>query len=668
MTDRIRNVAAQLSKKLCTDHNEEVFTIVADAFRDVTCASRVIVYLVNSHLDSIVIMEDTSECHLGASFSLTSDEYPCRILRQYSTIYSEAGKILGHPLQDESEGYLGIPLLFKNQSFGIIEVFEPEDTYLKNSDTLEALSFPVSMALRSIQITTELRKQSEVVDAINKIAKIVSSSLRIEAFYEDFANEVKKLVDFDRISIALADTEKENLKIYAVSATNLNTKLGRGVILPLAGTAPGWVIKNKKPIIVKDLQQEKVFIEDERLVSEGIRSAIRLPLVINASVLATLQLNSCKVGLYGERELGILRKVADRIAEAIENTILFNRIETVNQQLKQQNIRLETINAVTLAINESLEPEVVLQKALSTVLEVTGWDCGDILIWDDMNKFLSMVVHQGLSENFVSQWKIQKRGTLAYKTAVTGETISISRLNDSPEQDYLRREGIVSATHIPLYSKHKLVGVMPIATRKVVSQPPDQELLNSIGNQIGVAIENAKLYQQIRELAEKDSLTGLWNRRKFFEFMELEAIRSRRYNKGFALLMIDVDNFKKFNDTFGHLKGDEVLAETARVIQKTIRESDYAGRLGGEEFAVIALQSSDGAWNLAERIRSHMENEGLSKPFPTVSIGLSIFPEDGTSIRELFTAADSALYAAKNAGRNKTLMFEEVNSNRQNSV
>lgn len=651
---RVYAAATNLADKFCSTKNvKEALHTAAEVFKEVTGASRVLIYLGQSQLDYLEVKVDTHNKHLENSISLKSSEFLNKIIESQA-IYAEKGNLLGHPLISEIKGYLAIPLLCLHDGFGLIELFETEPEFLENPDSLKELSFPVIMGLRVLQIAEELHLQSEVVDIINRIAKITGSSLRIDAFYDDFAGEVKKLVDFDRISIALVDEKKENLKVYAL-ATDITTRLGKGVVLPLAGTAPESVIRNKKPIIVRDLRQEMAFSEDPYLVEEGMRSAIRLPLVIKDNVLATLQLNSSKVGLYGGKDLIILQKVADRIAEAVENTVLFNRTETINQQLKQQNLRLETLNAVGLAVNESLELELVLQKALSKVLEVTGWDCGDILAWDDENDTLSMVVHQGLSPDFVRRWQIQQQDTIAYKTAITGQVQYVSKVDDSPEQEYLREEGIISAIHIPLYSKLKLVGVMPIAS-KTESQPPDEELLNAIGNQIGVAIENARLYRQIRALAEKDSLTGLWNRRKFFEFLENEINRSQRYGNTFALLMIDVDHFKKFNDTFGHLQGDVVLAKVGQIIQKIIRENDFAARLGGEEFAVIALESNaQGTWELAERIRSYIEKEGASQPFPTVSIGFGIFGEDGTTGHGLYLAADGALYAAKNAGRNKTI-------------
>lgn len=654
-TERIFAAAANLAHKFCTaEHTGEAFSTAAEVFKDVTGASRVMICLAESQADCLVIKADTDKLHLGKSFSLTSNEIAYRVYHSQK-VCSQTGHLLGHPFIDCNKGCLGIPLLCRHDDFGFIEVFDPEHNFLENPDGLKVLSFTVSMGLRTLQIADELHQQSEVADIINRIAKITGSSLRIDAFYDDFAKEVKKLVNFDRISIALVDEKKENLKVYAL-ATDVNTKLGKGVILPLAGTAPEWVIENKKPIIVQDLWQEKAFSEDSFLIEEGMRSALRMPLVIKDNVLATLQLNSSKVGLYGEKDLGILQKVADRIAEAVENTVLFNRTETINQQLKQQNLRLETLNSVALAVNESLELELVLQKALNKVLEVTGWDCGDILTWDDENELLYMAVHQGLSNRFINRWQIQKKGTIAYETAVSGRTIYISKVDNSPEQEYLRNEGIISAIHIPLYSKLKLVGVMPIGTRKKVSAPPDKELLSAIGNQIGVAIENAKLYLQIRALAEKDSLTGLWNRRKFFEFLEHEVNRSLRYKNTFALLMIDVDHFKQFNDTFGHLEGDDVLATVGQIIQENIRENDYAARLGGEEFAIIAIESNSmGAWELAERIRCCIEKEGAARKFPTVSIGFGIYGEDGNSGHELLLSADAALYAAKNTGRNKTI-------------
>ncbi|MGD8583308.1 MAG: GGDEF domain-containing protein [Gammaproteobacteria bacterium] len=165
-----------------------------------------------------------------------------------------------------------------------------------------------------------------------------------------------------------------------------------------------------------------------------------------------------------------------------------------------------------------------------------------------------------------------------------------------------------------------------------------------------------KLTEKIKRLAEEDYLTRLYNRRKIHEVVENEILRSRRYNSTFAIIILDIDNFKKANDTFGHNIGDKLLVEIANIIRQTIRESDIASRWGGEEFLVFCPQTgSDGAFALAEKLRTNIEKHEFEKVgYKTASFGVAQI-EHGDSFEEMISRADKALYAAKNSGKNIVL-------------
>jgi PleD family two-component response regulator len=207
-----------------------------------------------------------------------------------------------------------------------------------------------------------------------------------------------------------------------------------------------------------------------------------------------------------------------------------------------------------------------------------------------------------------------------------------------------------------------------------------------------VAIEHARLYKRVQDQAITDGLTGLYNHRYFYDRLDHEIARARRYGTPVSLLMIDLDDFKAFNDRHGHLAGDAVLRGMAGVLQSELRQNlDIAARYGGEEFAVIlpntplaaiaeAQMEMDltgrlagvrgggeppppghrgGAEQVAERIRAHVADtrfaaaDGATLPGLTVSIGVAVFPVSTSSPEDLVAHADEALYAAKRAGKNR---------------
>jgi diguanylate cyclase (GGDEF)-like protein len=169
--------------------------------------------------------------------------------------------------------------------------------------------------------------------------------------------------------------------------------------------------------------------------------------------------------------------------------------------------------------------------------------------------------------------------------------------------------------------------------------------------------------QELRRLAHQDSLTGLKNRRRFDEDLSTEMARCRRDGHSSALLLLDLDNFKDINDSLGHAAGDRAIEEIAGVLRARMRETDVLARLGGDEFAIVlpganVVEAKVVAETIAGAIRDHIPQEGL--PPITVSVGIAIFGETGTSLDAVRSEADAALYAAKDAGRDTVLVFNPV--------
>jgi diguanylate cyclase (GGDEF)-like protein len=173
-------------------------------------------------------------------------------------------------------------------------------------------------------------------------------------------------------------------------------------------------------------------------------------------------------------------------------------------------------------------------------------------------------------------------------------------------------------------------------------------------------IQLKKANKTLKWLARRDGLTGLYNHRYFQEILHAELVRAVRYKQYFSVIFLDLDNFKRYNDTHGHQKGDQLLRILAKVLGSCLRESDYLARYGGEEFTIILPSTTRGeALAVTEKIRGRVERypftgrETQPKGCVTVSIGLSTFPEDGKDNASLMENADQALYQAKNSGRNR---------------
>ncbi|MFH0739186.1 MAG: GGDEF domain-containing protein [Candidatus Omnitrophota bacterium] len=194
----------------------------------------------------------------------------------------------------------------------------------------------------------------------------------------------------------------------------------------------------------------------------------------------------------------------------------------------------------------------------------------------------------------------------------------------------------------------------------------DNEKFHILGQQFLLGIKRAILYQRVQELAITDTLSGVFSRRYYLERFKEEIERSQKFNYSFSCLMIDIDHFKNYNDHYGHLVGDAILRELSKTIKENIRQIDLIGRYGGEEFSIILTETDkEQAKFAAERIRHSVESRYIrvydEDLRVTISIGISTFPGDGKQMEALIDNADSALYYAKQNGRNKVSVFGECN-------
>jgi diguanylate cyclase (GGDEF)-like protein len=198
----------------------------------------------------------------------------------------------------------------------------------------------------------------------------------------------------------------------------------------------------------------------------------------------------------------------------------------------------------------------------------------------------------------------------------------------------------------------------PVAMLTIENLAEDElEKFGILAIQFSLEINKVSLYETVEKMAITDSLTGLYVRRYFSDRLEEELGRSARQGLKFSFIMIDIDDFKKANDTYGHLVGDVILKDVGRIIRESIREIDLACRYGGEEFAAVLPETSkEGAFVVAERIRKHAE-DSVFKAYDervkiTLSIGVSTYPDDSANQPGLIEAADEALYNAKKSGKN----------------
>ena len=241
---------------------------------------------------------------------------------------------------------------------------------------------------------------------------------------------------------------------------------------------------------------------------------------------------------------------------------------------------------------------------------------------------------------------------------ITKETIQNYR--HTPMIQLLNSDELVL---IPLKAKDKVNGII-VADNFITRDPitkDDIRMLTMLANQAGLAIENSQLYEKTVMRAHLDSLTELWNH-GYFQFMfQSELEKAKATQNSLSLIMVDIDDFKIYNDTLGHQAGDKTLKELATLLKNQSRKMDYVCRYGGEEFTIILPNTDEKegfliAERMRENIKKHvfMQEDTMPAKQLTVSVGLATFPKNGSTASELIGASDKALYQAKNKGKNNT--------------
>jgi diguanylate cyclase (GGDEF)-like protein len=339
-------------------------------------------------------------------------------------------------------------------------------------------------------------------------------------------------------------------------------------------------------------------------------------------------------------------------------------------ELQEQVRALNDLIDVARASVSTIELDALLKAILKSAMRFTGIPAGSVALYDNRSGDLTLRAHSGLSREFVarSSWAVTPGGL----TDQLLQQDEILFVEDTEQVEFFKnplaiKEGIRSLICIPLVTKGSIHGVLYLDDFVPRRFDKDRmKLISVLASFAAMAIENAKLHHETFQMAITDALTGLYNRRYFEQVLPQELERASRYNQSFGLLMIDVDNFKNFNDTYGHPMGDRILSTIAASIEKVLRSVDFAFRYGGEELTVILPETTrKSACKVAERIRERVIKDtlklmrgSLKEPI-TISVGVASYPLDGGEVDLLVSRADDLLYKAKGDGKNCVRCHED---------
>lgn len=496
------------------------------------------------------------------------------------------------------------------------------------------------------------------LSGLHDINKKLSSKFTLEDTYEALIEIACQKLNV-KVGGLLAQSEEEDSYLDLKSLKGLDKDLYREywkrVKIKKGEEYFGYHLTEGDIVIIDSLVKDnhsdtKLFVED------GFNSMLLAPIFVEGELAAIIFFLDQQESFFNNFHKVAIRTVVEQSPLAIEKAEFFEKME-------RNMAGLSTLQRTSNTINSTLNLDKVIDLTVDVVLGTMGVSMAGLFLLDKHDEKLKLVSSIGVPTNKETKKLIK----LAEKTAsslIESNSVLITDKVSEDIKSQFETLNLISAVCIPLKVRDNMLGAITAAQLDFPRnfKEADKSFLTTLANQIAIAIENATMYKQMEDLATKDGLTKLYNHSYFQDALREEIAEAKGSNSDLSLMMMDIDNFKEFNDTYGHQVGDRVLKCLARLLEEEARELDIVARYGGEEFTII-LPKTDSTSVLAigerlnELVRNMIVEYDNLRLKVTISIGAACY-QAGLSQKELISAADTALYQAKRRGKDQTCLAE----------
>jgi diguanylate cyclase (GGDEF)-like protein len=480
---------------------------------------------------------------------------------------------------------------------------------------------------------------------------------------EKLNRDIERLLELTRRALGARTVvlfESDGSRLAFRSAAEGSAKVDRRAGCRIGEGVIGGVAKLGRHVMMSSFSQDRRRL-NYLLEGDPALSLMVVPVKEQEVLRGVLVADHEKAGKFSRGELEVFECFALEVNLLLENF----RESSLRDRRK---MTLETLNALSNSLSMTLEADKMLESLVDGINVVIPYDQCAVFFVDPERRRLVLQTQRGFrfeSPSAVS-FPLKKNCLVSYIVNHGQPLVFSDRKKMEIIPGYTGLEKMRSFLGLPLRFRDELEGTIIFASAKAAHFTHYHlETLQLLANQAAAQISNAILHRQVEKMALTDGLTGLYNHRHFQERLDHELQRAERHNQHLSLLLLDIDHFKKLNDTCGHPFGDVVLKEVSRQLAGIARSIDFVARYGGEEFAIILPGTARrGCGNMAERVLKSIraltfehEHKTLSV---TISIGSSVFPEDGEGKEDLVRHADQALYLAKESGRNRHRTFKDV--------
>jgi diguanylate cyclase (GGDEF)-like protein len=472
-------------------------------------------------------------------------------------------------------------------------------------------------------------------------SQAVLSTFELDEVFQQILAIARDFFHLESAAILLVD---EQNRLYVRTHFGTQGPEGEELRLPVGQGITGAAAQKKRPIYAPDVSKDARYVP----FVKSTRSELAIPLMVRDEVVGILDCQSDQINFFDSETIDLLTLFSTQASIALENARLYSLEELRRKQL-------EAINAIARQATAVLERDELLRKVCSLILQSFPVDHVALTLREGDK--LVVYAHEGkLTPAMPIGETMSVNDGLSGRALASGKAVVVRDV--AADTDYL--PGFTetrSEMVLPLISFGEKLGALVLeSVQPDAFQAADVQPLESVADIVATAIQNANYFEKVKALAYVDGLTGVYNRRFFEQRIAEELERADRYKNTLSVLMVDIDHFKKLNDEFGHLLGDEVLRQVSAIFTAQLRKADLVCRYGGEEFAILVPETSgENAMGVADKLRRMVETHpfpGVPRPV-TISLGVAEFPAQGTTRDEVVKAADTALYASKQAGRNR---------------
>jgi diguanylate cyclase (GGDEF)-like protein len=503
----------------------------------------------------------------------------------------------------------------------------------------QQLSLTRKIEQERLLLSLEQRKSAQL-SLLAEVGRLVTDSQDEQEILESTLEAIVKHNGYAEaaISLLVAEDTLEVAALSSVSDFDYRQKLERGII--------GHVAKTRQAYLTGDVSHDPYYFSSAP--REG--SAMGVPMLDKEHLLGVIYVESARKNELNQGDVQTLQTLANQVATSIQKARLQSRTQEHLQVLT-------TLQSISRAVTSSLDLDEILHNVIQLLKDSFGYTYLGIYVLE--GDTLHLGAQLGYPEDMLIPEIPITRGVVG-RTARTKETQLIRDVE--ADSEFLRGSyEVKSEVAVPLLKEGQVLGVLNVESNR--HRPLDENdvnLLNALAGSVAIAVDNARLHAEVKQMAMTDVISGLANRRAFDEILEAEITRATRYHQPLSLIILDLDSFKEYNDRWGHPAGDVRLREVADLLRLNVREPDVAARYGGEEFAVILPNTTkSGAIRLAERLRRSAEKSAPQKngnnfvPGYTISLGVATLPDDAISLEELLLTADNAELIAKRLGKNQ---------------